>query len=72
MFMNALQPSEKYSSQFQYIRSVATEDIRTTRTPHCSSRTGYGSKLPTSKMIRLADGKWRRVYVICYSNAGSA
>ena len=33
---------------------------------------GYGKKLTTSTCVKLADGKLRRVYVTCYSNAGSA
>ena len=32
---------------------------------------GYGSKIPTSMMV-LVEGRWRRVYVTQYSNAGSA
>jgi hypothetical protein len=32
---------------------------------------GYGSKIPTSKMIKH-NGRLKRIYVICYSNAGSA
>lgn len=33
--------------------------------------TGYGTKIPTSKVIRWSDGKVRRVYCDVYSNAGS-
>lgn len=34
---------------------------------------GYGRRLRSTRMIRLAgEQRWRRVYVICYSNAGSA
>lgn len=33
--------------------------------------TGYGAKIPTPHMV-LYDGRWRRVYVAQYSNAGSA
>ena len=33
--------------------------------------TGYGSKIPTSKVIKWSDGKVRRVYCDIYSNAGS-
>lgn len=36
---------------------------------------GYGRKLTSSKMVRLAkhDSKrWRRVYVTCYGNADTA
>jgi len=32
--------------------------------------TGYGSKLPTRHMIRF-DGRWYRVYSICYSNVST-
>lgn len=31
---------------------------------------GYGSKVPTSRMIKV-DGRWRRVYCICYGNGGT-
>ena len=35
--------------------------------------TGYGRKMPTSVMVKLPDSpRWRRVYVCCYSNAGTA
>jgi hypothetical protein len=32
---------------------------------------GYGSKIPTRHMIQYA-GRWRRVYVMCYGNVGTA
>jgi hypothetical protein len=32
---------------------------------------GYGSKLATQYMVQWS-GRWRRVYVACYSNAGTA
>jgi len=33
---------------------------------------GYGSRIPTSKMVRLpGEARWRRVYCCCYSNAGT-
>ena len=35
------------------------------------SATGYGSKIPSSWMVRFA-GRWRRVYVCCYSNASTS
>lgn len=31
---------------------------------------GYGSKIPTSRMIKVGK-RWRRVYCICWSNAGT-
>lgn len=33
--------------------------------------TGYGTKIPTTKVIKWSDGKVRRVYCDVYSNAGS-
>lgn len=32
---------------------------------------GYGSRMPTRYMVKLADKRWRRVYAICYSNIGA-
>jgi hypothetical protein len=34
--------------------------------------TGYGSKLTSSRCVKLSDGRIRRIYVTRYSNAGSA
>jgi hypothetical protein len=33
--------------------------------------TGYGAAIPAPYKVRWA-GRWRRVYVACYGNAGSA
>ena len=33
--------------------------------------TGYGTKIPTSKVIKWSDGRERRVYCDIYSNRGS-
>lgn len=34
---------------------------------------GYGSRLASTRQLRLIGEKvWRRIYVTCYSNAGSA
>lgn len=35
------------------------------------SATGYGPKIPTDYLIKY-EGRWRRVYVMVYSNSGSA
>lgn len=32
---------------------------------------GYGNKIPTSKMVRVFDNRWRRVYVCIHSNIGT-
>ena len=44
---------------------------RVTEPPQNRSRSGYGSKLPTSLQLRI-DSRWHRVYVVCWSNAGTA
>lgn len=44
---------------------------RTTPAPNSRCTSGYGSKLPTPYMVRTVDQKWRRVYMRCYSNAGT-
>jgi hypothetical protein len=36
------------------------------------TRSGYGSKLNTGRCVRFPDGTTRRIYVTCYSNAGTA
>jgi hypothetical protein len=40
--------------------------------PPNRSRSGYGSKIPSSWELCLDDKRWRRVYVVCWSNSGSA
>jgi hypothetical protein len=55
-----------------YLDPSAVLAKRQTEAPPNRSRTGYGNKIPTSWELQLADKRWRRVYVICYSNAGSA
>ena len=32
---------------------------------------GYGAAIPTSRIVKCADGKTRRVYATCYGNAAS-
>jgi len=67
--MNAyLQFSAGPNGPFQ---TVAVE-CRETEAPR-SGRTvsGYGRKLPTSYQVKW-EGRWRRVYVAQFGNAGSA
>lgn len=33
--------------------------------------TGFGSKLTTARKV-FFQGRWRRIYVVCYSNSGTA
>lgn len=35
------------------------------------SASGYGKRIPSEWLVKF-NGKWRRVYVICYSNSGTA
>lgn len=37
------------------------------------TRTGYGKKIPTDRMVRLpGSNQWRRIYVCIFSNIGTA
>lgn len=48
-------------------------EVKITKAPFNRSISGYGSKVPTQYMVRHATSKrWHRVYMIQYSNAGSA
>lgn len=52
-------------------RTTRETDIRVTEQPkYWRTVTGYGKKLPTEYMVRH-NGKWRRVYAVCYSNSAS-
>jgi len=56
----------------KYLDPASVIATRQTETPWNRSRSGYGSKLPTSWQVQLTDKRWRRVYVVCWSNCGSA
>lgn len=53
-----------------YLVESKIADVRSTATPRRRSRSGYGRKLPTRWELYV-DGRWRRVYVMQWSNAGS-
>lgn len=55
-----------------YLDSTRVTATRQTEPPRNRSRTGYGSKLPSSWMLQLDNKRWHRVYIVCWSNAGSA
>jgi hypothetical protein len=47
-------------------------ELRETETPRSGQTlTGYGAKLPSPYMVRY-EGRWRRVYVANWGNAGTA
>lgn len=65
----------------EYLDEKDIIDRKQTKAPYNRSVSGYGNKLPTSWMLQLArpmkpgqsfTRRWHRVYVICYSNSGSA
>jgi len=54
-----------------YLDESRVTGAKRTPAPRRRSASGYGRKLPTSWMLEV-DGRWRRVYVMQWSNAGSA
>ncbi len=55
----------------KYLDMSEVQTRRMTEPPRWRSRSGYGSKLPTSYELRIA-GRWHRVYMVCWSNSGTA
>ena len=52
----------------------ALADLPHRITPVAYGRTasGYGRRIPTSRMVQIPGSpRWRRVYCCCYSNAGT-
>lgn len=55
-----------------YTDPALVTGTRQTDTPlYGRTASGYGGKIPTRHMVQYA-GRWRRVYVMCYGNAGTA
>lgn len=52
-------------------RLTAHVEVRETEAPRHRSATGYGPRIPTPYMVKW-EGRWRRVYVAQFGNAGSA
>ena len=60
-----------------HVSAVAMSPLAHHITGRSYTATGYGRKMPTRYMLRYQDAtdqypRWRRVYVACYSNAGTA
>ncbi len=56
----------------EYLDESRIIETKSTPAPQRTTRTGYGSKLPTEWMLRLAPRKqWFRVYAVNWSNASS-
>lgn len=58
--------------QIAYLDPARVTSKRLTEPPHNRSRTGYGSRIPSSWLLRLDGKRWYRVYIVCWSNSGSA
>jgi len=56
----------------QYLNPADVIEKRQSEAPRNRRADGYGNKIATSWELRLKDKRWRRVYVICWSNSGSA
>ncbi len=54
-----------------YLDMSTVEARQITEPPRNRSRSGYGSKIPTQYLLQIAK-RWHRVYVICWSNSGTA
>jgi len=55
----------------QYLDETKIQGTRETDSPQYNqTASGYGTKIPTSRMIKVED-RWRRIYCTIYSNAGS-
>jgi hypothetical protein len=55
-----------------YLTAARITAAKTTEAPRFYSASGYGRKIPTSRMVRLDGKRWHRVYVCQISNAGTA
>lgn len=54
-----------------YTNPADVTGLKTTDIPrHGQTVTGYGGAIPTAHMVRYL-GRWRRVYVMVYSNSGT-
>jgi hypothetical protein len=47
------------------------EQVKLCTANYGHTQSGYGGKIPSDWMVRYLQ-RWRRVYVMCYSNVGSA
>lgn len=58
-------------SDIDYLNESQVADVRRGEAPRHYSASGYGNKIPTQWEIKIGS-RWHRVYVIQWSNAGSA
>ncbi len=55
----------------KYLDMSTVQGRRINMPVHLRTRTGYGSKLPTTTQLRIGS-RWHRVYMVCWSNSGTA
>ena len=55
----------------KYLDTVTVQDKRQSTAPVNRSRSGYGGKIGTSWELKIGN-RWHRVYVMIWSNAGTA
>lgn len=61
------------SDTLTYLSDDDVLEVRITKTPFNPSASGYGAKIPTRYMLKLAGkGRFHRVYAMCYGNGSSA
>jgi len=61
-----------YDPKVTYLDPKRVTGKQQTEAPRNRSVSGYGKKIPTSWLLQLDGERWHRVYVVCYSNSGSA
>ena len=59
-------------SAVDYLDPARITSKRQTTPPLHRSASGYGSKIPTQWLLQLDGKRWHRVYVVQWSNSGSA
>lgn len=68
-YIHTKQPTSK-PGMYDCYQTVSVP-VKETETPrHGINASGYGCKIPTQYMVKY-NGRWRRVYAICYSNAAT-
>jgi hypothetical protein len=65
-------PEGNLVSALVYLDSARVTAKRQGTPPRSRSRTGYGPKEPTSWELQIDGKRWHRVYVMIWSNSGSA
>lgn len=51
-------------------QTVSVRHMNTSMPRSGGTKSGYGARLPTNIKVKW-EGRWRRVYVCCYSNSGT-